>query len=160
MIYLIACLISLNLANCDRFTRLVMPENPTELKIIPKVEMPMAMTTSVNSGMNMQFPITVRFPSIAEVTDPVRTVANSPANIVDLMSKLLSTLTQTDKLLNTTTMVKARMNSKAGFFRTIEESTLRLGSSCLHRAICEVAEVPFMSPSMGLIGEVVDLLFK
>jgi len=171
--------LSLNQCNCsERSQRLILPTTASLLRIIPRVEMPTIASNSIQSGFSLKMPISIQFPSMVDMFQSVRNTMNgnnnnglngnnnglngnniglngnnngpqrfpSSANLPHLLS------VESD---NTN---KSRVNSRAQFYRTIEKSHNSFGRVCLMRAICEVAEVPLISSSTGLIGEIIDLL--
>lgn len=136
--------------------RLSWPSNNAELKIVPHVEVPMTMAPSVQSGMNMKLPITLKFPSFYDVMRPLRTaalnVANNEPQAPDSKPREETSMPIIDKANS------SRINSRAMFYKSIESSHATYGKACLLRAICEVAEIPAISSGTGLVGEIVDLL--
>lgn len=128
-----------SLTNASHFHRLQMPDPRSELQIVPRVEVPMSMAPSIQSGMNIRLPITLRFAGREERRETV-----SP-----LSPKSMSP----QEVLNST-----RTETRVSFYRMIEEASPQIGKACILRSICEVAQVPAISPATGLLGEVVDLL--
>lgn len=124
--------------NCRRFHRLQLPSANSELQIVPRIEVPMSMAPTVQTGMNIRLPISLKFPTKEDSFSFYRQ-----------NSKHLTT----DLFLNET-----RVEGRARFYRIIQDSHPSLGKECLMRSICEVAQVPLMNPATGLFGEVIDLL--
>ena len=131
-----------NTIQCERVQRLILPTTASLLRIIPSVEMPMVSSNSIQSGFSFKLPIAIQFPSALDFVQSVRQTLNT-GNSGKLISAIDSNIT--------------RVNSRANLFKAIEKTHHRLGRVCLLRAICEVAEVPFMSASNGLIGQLVDM---
>lgn len=133
---------SLKSARPERVHKLVLPTSASKLRIIPSVEMPMVASNSIQSGFSFRLPIAISFPSAMDFVQSVRQTVNN-GNALQ-MNYLDSNAT--------------RVNSRANLFQAIEKTHSRFGRVCLLRAICEVAEVPLMSASHGLLGQLVDML--
>lgn len=138
LLYWLAFLIVYNEVKCHRFHRLQLPASNSELQIVPRVEVPMSMAPTVQTGMNIRLPISLKFPSKEDRSSFYRK-----------NSKHMTS----ENFFNET-----RVEGRARFYRIIEEAHPSLGKVCLLRSICEVAQVPLMTPSAGLFGEIVDLL--
>lgn len=160
----IACLLLLatQIVRCQQqvvYQRLTMPSENAMLKIVPHMEVPMTMAPSVQSGMNFKMPITLRFPTMADIMRPTRTTVVG-ANVADQPGSAESKPRFDEELQ--LELIKhnnaSRANSRALFYRSVERSHPALGKTCLLRAICEVAEVPSINTGSGIIGELIDLL--
>ncbi|XP_054160212.1 uncharacterized protein LOC128958390 [Oppia nitens] len=135
-----------NIYNCEKVQRLVLPSLASSLRIIPSVQMPIVTSNSIQSGFSFRLPIAIQFPSALDFAQSFRqTLYNG--NTIDFMSSSLDSN-------------RTRVTSRANLYRAIEKTHSRLGRVCLLRAICEVAEVPFMSASHGLIGQLIDMLLS
>ena len=134
-----------NAIKCERMQRLILPTTASKLRIIPSVEMPMVSSNSIQSGFSFRLPIAIQFPSAQELAQAFRQTLNNDNSV---QSSIFSALDAN----------KTRVQSRSNLFNAIEKSHNRLGRVCLLRAICEVSEVPFMSASHGLIGQLVDML--
>lgn len=130
----------------EKFQRLLQPARGTKMTMTPGLSMPSLQLNTIESGFSMKMPIAIKFPTITDV-------------VQNLMLQV-TTLNSTNKSDNLTISrdMQARINSRARFYKNVESSHQTFGKSCLLRAICEVAEVPFISSSTGLIGEIIDLL--
>jgi hypothetical protein len=125
-------------SDCHRFHRLQLPASNSELQIVPRVEVPMSMAPTVQSGMNIRLPISLKFPPKEDHSSFYRK-----------NSKHMTA----ENFFNET-----RVEGRARFYRIIEDAHPSFGKVCLLRSICEVAQVPLITPSAGLFGEIVDLL--
>lgn len=123
-------------ARTAQFHRLQLPDPGSELQIVPRIEVPMSMAPSIQSGMNIRLPISLKFAGREQSTS----------------SRLSAKSMSPQEVLNST-----RTETRVSFYRMIEETSPQIGKACLLRSICEVAQVPAISPATGLLGEVVDL---
>ena len=122
----------------SQFHRLQLPGPSSELRIVPRVDVPLNMGPSVQSGMNIRLPISLKFTGRETQT----------------ADRLLSSKSMSpQEVLNST-----RTETRVSFYRMIEQATPGVGKNCLLRSICEVGQVPAISPATGLLGEIVDLL--
>lgn len=119
----------------SNFHRLQLPSPNSELLIVPRFEIPMTMAPSVQTGMVLRMPISLKF-------------ANRPASSQSSSERHVKS--------DSNETVKAR--SRAQFYRTFEQMSPKFGKACLLRAICEVAQIPLINPSTGIVGEILDLL--
>lgn len=124
-------------AAADTFHRLQLPGPSSELQIVPRVEVPMSMAPSIQSGMNIRLPIRLKFAGHETGTT----------------SRLSAKSMTPQEVLNS-----SRTETRVSFYRMIEEASPQIGKACLMRSICEVGQVPAISPATGLLGEIVDLL--
>lgn len=131
-----------NAIECERVQRLVLPTTASLLRIIPSVEMPMVSSNSIQSGFSFKLPIAIQFPSTLDFVKSIRQTLNNGNSF---------------QIINDLDTNRTRVNARANLFYAIEKTHKRLGRICLLRAICEVAEVPFMSASNGLIGQLIDM---
>lgn len=111
-----------------------MPSPNSELLIVPRFEIPMSMAPSIQTGMSLRMPISLKFASRSSVES-----TGDKSSKGDLSESL-------------------KAKSRIDFYRTFEKLSPRLGKSCLLRAICEVAQVPLINPATGIVGEILDLL--
>lgn len=118
----------------DALHRLQLPDPHSELQIVPRVEVPMSMAPSIQSGMNIRLPITLKFARHETVHKSAKSM--SPQEVLN----------------------SSRTEARVSFYRMIEAASPRIGKVCLLRSICEVGQVPAISPASGLLGEIVDLL--
>ena len=118
------------------YHRLQLPGPTSELQIVPRIEVPMAMAPSIQSGMNIRLPISLKFADRKEAT-----------------SHLTAKSMTQEEVYNT-----SLTTSRASLYQMIEKVSPTLGKACLLRSICEVGQVPAVSPATGLLGEIVDLL--
>lgn len=143
-------LISSDAVQCERIQRLVLPTTASLLKIIPRVEMPTVSSNTIQSGFSFKMPIAIHFPSVMDVVQSIRQTLNTGNAVVGSPA-------ETVVVINSN---RTRANSRAKLYKAIEKTHNSFGRICLMRAICEVAEVPFMSASTGLLGEVFDMLLS
>lgn len=122
-----AFLLILPSISCETYHRLLSPSSNSQLQIVPKVEIPIAMAPTVQCGMNLRLPITLKFP--------------------DRSSQRKGW--QEPEIL--------KSKSRALLYESIDKLQPSFGKICLLRSICEVSQVPLISPATGLIGEIVDL---
>jgi hypothetical protein len=118
----------------DAYHRLQLPDPQSELQIVPRVEVPLSMAPSIQSGMNIRLPITLKFARHGTVQKSAKS-------------------TTSQEVLNS-----SRTEARVSFYRGIEQASPRVGKVCLLQSICEVGQVPAISPASGLLGEIVDLL--
>jgi len=135
---------------CGHIRRLrqILPTTSSALRIIPRVEMPMVSTNSIQSGFGFKMPISVTFPSAMDFVQSISQTINTRNVATDSVATLSTNA-------NTT-----RINSRMKLYKAIEKTHNGFGRVCLMRAICEVAEVPYISSSTGLIGEIFDMLLS
>lgn len=138
-VFLMLSCIYFNAIQCEKYQRLILPSSVSLLKIIPRVEVPTAASASIQSGLSLKMPISITLPSMMDVVKSMR-----------------QSTSQTE--MNVLSANKTRVTSRSKFYKSIEKTHPSFGRICLMRAICEVAEVPFMSASTGLLGEIIDLL--
>ena len=97
----------------------------------------MSMAPSIQSGMNVRLPISLKFAERGtEAVGSRLSMARTPQEVLN----------------------SSRSETRVSLYRMIEEASPRLGKVCLLRSICEVGQVPAISPTTGLLGEIVDLL--
>lgn len=118
--------------SCDTYHRLLSPASNSQLQIVPKIEVPLAMAPTVQSGMNLKLPITLKFPGRQ-----------------DKLQKL-------DKCDHEV----AKTKSRALFYKSIDKVNPSFGKICLLRSICEVSHIPLISPATGLVGEIIDTILS
>lgn len=137
-----------------QFQRLVQPYSGSKLTMAPGLTFPSVQMSTIESAFNMRMPITVQFPTAAEVAQTF---------ILQVVGLPHASNAKADPDTSSTTKSRAmhaRVNSRASFYETIENVHPTLGKSCLLRAICEVAEVPFVASSTGFLGEIFDILLR
>ena len=135
------------------FQRLQLPTSGSRLTVSPGLTFPSLQLNTIESAFTMKMPIKVQFPTAAEMASTfILNVAGMPINYNTMRSA--SEITNSSK----SRALHARINSRAKLYETIEKSHKTLGKSCLLRAICEVAEVPFVASSTGFLGEIFDML--
>lgn len=147
-------------SNCKKYHRFILPTTSSELTIVPRVEMPMTMSNTVQSGLNFRLPIAIRFPSMMDLVEPVRNVLDATNAAANALNRLLASSSPPSVVTNSLPSLEntTRINSRISFYRSLETNFPEYGKICLLRAICEVAEIPVMAAPTGLIGEIVDLL--
>jgi hypothetical protein len=135
---------------CGHIRRLrqILPTTASALRIIPRVEMPMVSTNSIQSGFGLKMPISVTFPSAMDFVQSISQTINNRNVATDSAATI------------TTNANTTRINSRMKLYKAIEKTHNGFGRVCLMRAICEVAEVPYISSSTGLIGEIFDMLLS
>lgn len=141
MCFLILCLLSVQLHatsahEVDAFHRLQLPGPSSQLQIVPRVEVPMSMAPSIQSGMNIRLPITLKF----------------AGHEMGTASRQSSKSMSPQEVLNST-----RSETRVSFYRMMEQASPQMGKVCILRSICEVGQVPAISPATGLLGEILDL---
>ena len=114
------------LVSSETFHRLLSPSPNSQLQIVPKIDVPMSMAPTVQSGMSLKLPITLKFPERSE-----------SSRRRDNESKLWS---------------------RKYLYKSIEKIHPSFGKICLLRSICEVSHIPLISPTTGLVGEIIDLV--
>lgn len=119
------------------------------MTIAPGLTFPSMQLSTIESTFNMRMPITVQFPTLAESAQSFIHQVFSFPNIAGQEATTATTKSRAKH---------ARVNSRAKFYETIENAHKTLGKSCLLRAICEVAEVPFVASNTGFLGEIFDIL--
>lgn len=129
---LFSLLLAFNPVTCETYHRLLTPTSNSQLQIVPRIEVPMTMAPTVQSGMNLRLPITLKFPG------KVENLREPDLHYSDV----------------------AKTKSRASLYSSIDKFHPTFGKICLLRSICEVSHVPLISPATGLVGEVVDLLLR
>jgi hypothetical protein len=139
-----------------RRLRQVLPTTGSALRIIPRVEMPMVSTNSIQSGFGLKMPISVTFPSAMDFVQSMsQTMSQTMGQTINNRNVATDSPVTFTTNANTT-----RVNSRMKLYKAIEKTHNGFGRVCLMRAICEVAEVPYISSSTGLIGEIFDMLLS
>lgn len=155
----------------ERINRLIMPTTSSKLRVIPRVDLPFTMTTSVASGLSMKLPITMTFPSMLDLLMPVRlamaanqmspqAVAGARPGVGAQMVGAASTTGASTGSRSFTYRNVSRVLMRKKTYQAIESLHPEWGKPCLLRAICEVAQTPYMAPSTGLFGQIVDMLLR
>lgn len=134
-----------------RYQRLMQPSSGSKLTLTPGVTTPNLQLSTIESLFTMKMPISVKFPTMAQATQSfLATALNN--------TRRPSADSDPSRNNHEHRLFQSRLNSRARFYDSIEKSHKLFGRSCLLRAICEVAEVPFISSSTGILGELFDLL--
>lgn len=120
--------------------RFIGPINDSKMIITPSLIMPSISSLKANaidSAVTIKMPIVLDFSTI---------------NSNYFQSNLIKSM-----LMDTagSIMQSSHVNARYNFYKTMERL---IGKSCLQRAICEVAQSPFIDPNSGLFGEILDLL--
>lgn len=140
-------------AASQRYQRLLQPSTGSKLTMTPGVKTPNVQLNTIESFFTMKMPVSVRFPTVAE---------SFSTFMVTAMNRTLPVANKAEEKLEESVpksrSFSSRVLSRLNFYETIEKSHRTFGKSCLLRAMCEVAEVPFLSSSTGLLGEMLDLL--
>ena len=149
-IFFVCFLLSFHgLTNNERVQRFILPTSSSIFTIVPRFDIPMMSSSSVNSGFSFKMPITIKFPSLMDIAKSINQYENNIGMGTTFDKPLITNLT----VVNVT-----KSRSRVNFYKAIENANSRYGRVCLMRAICEVAEVPFIASSTGLLGEIIDLL--
>lgn len=119
--------LALTLVSSETFHRLLSPSPNSQLQIVPKIDVPMSMAPTVQSGMSLKLPITLKFPEKSE-----------------------SSRRRNDH--------ETKVWSRKYLYQSIEKINPSFGKICLLRSICEVSHIPLISPTTGLVGEILDLI--
>lgn len=136
-----------------RVSRLILPTTNAELRIIPHVNFPSSLTNSVDSGVNFKLPITIKFPSMLDLFDPLKELVK---DVKSGKSKVFSN--KDSRSLNIQKF--SRNRSRALFYEYLSSFNSTLATDCVLKTICQVNKVALVTPSLGLIGEIIDTLFR
>lgn len=151
-----------------QFQRLAQPYSGSKMTLAPGLSFPSVQLSTIESAFNMRLPITMQFPTAAEAAQQFFVqVISMPlhkgvaAGLQQTQQKSSSTTAEDEKTAKTRSAMRtARLNSRTNFYETLQTVHDSLGKSCLLRAICEVAEVPFVAANTGFIGEIIDILLR
>lgn len=152
--------------------RLVQPYSGSKVTLAPGLSFPSVQLSTIESAFNMRLPITVQFPTAAEAAQQFFVqVINSPLHKQQVVTGQQKSsggdggdkekVDETEKSKQRSKAMRtARLASRTSFYESLETVHESLGKSCLLRAICEVAEVPFVAANTGFIGEMIDILLR
>lgn len=147
-----------SLTSSLRVSRLILPASNAELRITPHIAFPSSLTNSVDSGIHLKLPITIKFPSMIDLLEPVKEILKQHDD--DDRIKRSRLLRKDRKEFDAKVLNVVRSKSRVSFYEFLSAYNSTLSLNCLLKTICQVGQVPLISPSLGLFGEIIDHLMR